>query len=151
MSVLQAKTQALEAVTILDSTYVLLNADERLGSDGDGFIILQEWCSEAGVVKIRAQLSLRKANKFRPGGGNPYLELSGSNGIRVQGVSYDSDGDDVVGLEWQGKITEDEDFKVVLKTAVNQDYVVRENSAWVAFEHFPSTYPHADTFEGCDQ
>ena len=85
MSALVAKTQALEAVTILDSTYVLVNPDERLGSDANGDIILQEWCSEPGVVKIRAQLSLRKANKSRPGGGAPYLLLMGSNGIRKHG------------------------------------------------------------------
>ena len=109
----------MEALQVIESTYLLVNPGERLDSDSAGEITIADWCAEAGVVKIRSQISLRKADKLTPSGAVPSLVLQINGSFVIKAFTFDNDGDDIATLEWHGKISDDTNLSVVLKTGAN--------------------------------
>ena len=141
-------------MTVKDSAYLILNPTEFLNFDSDGELNLLEFCAPGpGVIKIKAQVTLFASNALQDDMdmSTPEMFLEKDGVTKVSAYAYDgdmddADMDDVVGLQWTGRISEDTTFSIKFLSMGDLTMAIRPATAWVIYELYPDTYPLLNNF-----
>ena len=109
---------------------------------------LTSWCADGpGVVKVRAGITIA-ATGAGASGAYPEMSLLVDGTKVVLAQAFDSNGEETLGFEWAGAISDSTTIDIMVKNLLSQTVAIPTGTAWVSYELYPSHYPFTNELPG---